>query len=156
MQESFGTSGTFADSRRLLELVKDDSIFSDMPYHQFLVRNLQVGKPNRTKVPGFPLFGRCRPADELCASSARDKKGGGMPIEVEVLQITIVGGRGIGRPYSVAKGSPTGLSTSDCRDVFHRCTADDVQQASASIVTRFMTQFPLHLSISVPCLRCFS
>ena len=30
MQESFGTSGTFADSRRLLELVKDDSIFSDM------------------------------------------------------------------------------------------------------------------------------
>ena len=58
-----------------------------------------------------------------------------MPIEVEVLQITIVGGRGIGRPYSVAKGSPTGLSTSDCRDVFHCCTEDDAPQVPEKALT---------------------
>jgi hypothetical protein len=71
---SRASSGASRDVQRFLELIEDAGIFANVPYHQFLLRDLQVGKPDRPEAPRSSFFGRCRPADELCASSARDNK----------------------------------------------------------------------------------
>lgn len=68
------SSSASSDAQWPLKLIEDASIFANMFYHQFLLRDLQVGKPDRPQAPRPSLFGRCRPANELSASSARDNK----------------------------------------------------------------------------------
>jgi hypothetical protein len=70
---SRASSGASRDVQRFLELIEDAGIFANVSYHQFLLRNLQAGKTDRPEAPRSSFFGRRRPANGLCASSARDK-----------------------------------------------------------------------------------
>jgi hypothetical protein len=51
--------GASFDVQRLLELVEHGRVFANVPHDQFLLRDLQVGRPDRPKAPTvLVLWGR--------------------------------------------------------------------------------------------------